>query len=269
MIKILFLGDIVGKVGRQAVTDSLPSLINTYSPNFVIANGENLAHGLGITQRTMRAMLDAGVNFFTSGNHIFDKKDEAIKIFKDEELKEKIIRPANYKTKKHGDGAKIITDGKYKLLAINLCGEVFVRGEFTCPFKKFDKILESYENKKIDGIFVDFHAETTSEKLALAYYIKNRASVLIGTHTHVTTADEQILDGMAYITDAGMTGPKDSIIGENPESIVKYYLKNTRHKYDIIEEGDAIINGVYVEIDPKTKRAKKIERIKKEIKNKE
>lgn len=252
----------MGKVGRQAIQNSLTTFRKNYKPDFVIANGENLAHGLGITSKTMRSMLEAGIDFFTSGNHVFDKKDEAYKIFKDKELKEKIIRPANYRTRKPGEGAKIINNEKYKLLVINLCGQVFVRGDFTNPFKKFDKIIKDFEGKKIDGIFVDFHAETTSEKLALAHYIKNRASAFVGTHTHIATADEQILNGLAYITDVGMTGPINSIIGENIESIVEYYLKDTRHKYNIVEDGDAMVNGVYVEIDPKTKKAKKIERIK-------
>ncbi|MEA3272707.1 MAG: YmdB family metallophosphoesterase, partial [Patescibacteria group bacterium] len=179
-MKILFIGDIVGKVGRQAIQNRLPSLRKKYKPDFVIANGENLAHGLGITPKTMRSMLEAGVDFFTSGNHIYDKKNEALKIFKDKKLSEKIIRPANYRTRKPGEGAKIISNGKQKLLVINLCGQVFIRGDFTSPFKKFDKIYKEFADKKFNAVFVDFHTETTSEKLALAHYIKNRASVLIG-----------------------------------------------------------------------------------------
>ncbi|NQU83280.1 MAG: YmdB family metallophosphoesterase [Parcubacteria group bacterium] len=265
-MKIIFLGDIVGKIGRQAVQDGLPSLLTKYKPNFVITNGENMAHGLGITQKTMKGVLESGVDFITSGNHIFTKKEEAYKIFRNDELKDKIVRPANYTSKKPGDGAKIITDGKYKLLVIALCGRVFVRGSFTSPFKKFDRIYKDFEDEEFDAILVDFHAETTSEKLALAHYIKNRASALVGTHTHVATADEQIFNNMAYITDVGMTGPKDSILGENKESIIEHYLKNTRHIYKIEEDGAGIISGVYIEIDPKTKEAKKIERIYKEIK---
>lgn len=266
-MKILFIGDIIGKIGRQAIRKALPSLVKKHKPDFIIANAENLAHGLGITKKTIEDALSGGIHFFTSGNHIFDKRDQAEKVFSDPVLNNIIIRPANHKNKT-GDGAKIIKSGKYKLLVINLNGQVFIREEYESPFKTLDKILEKYKKEKLNGIFVDFHAEATSEKIALLHYAKGRISALVGTHTHIPTADEQVFDGStAYITDAGMTGAKNSIIGENPESIVKSYLEDTKHKFNISEEWPAILNAVLVEIDPKTKKAKKIERIYKEIKN--
>lgn len=265
MLKILFIGDIIGKIGRHAVRKELPSLVKKYKPNFIIANAENMAHGLGVTRKTVADALDAGVQFFTSGNHIFDKKDEAEKVFADPALGNIIIRPANHKNKT-GDGEKIIKSGKYKLLVINLNGRVFIKEEYESPFKTLDKILEKYKKEKLNGIFVDFHAEATSEKIALLHYAKERISALVGTHTHVPTADEQVFNkGTAYITDVGMTGAKNSIIGENPESIVKSYIEETKHKYEIADEWPAILNAVLIQIDTKTKKAKKIERIEKTI----
>lgn len=265
MLKILFIGDIIGKIGRQAVKKALPSLIKKYKPNFIIANAENLAHGLGITKKTIEDALSSGIQFFTSGNHIFDKKDEAEKVFSDPVLNNIIIRPANYAEsagRRIGDGEKIISDGKHNLLVINLNGQVFIKEEYGSPFKMLDKILKKYSKEKINGILVDFHAEATSEKVALVYYAKGRISALVGTHTHIPTADEQVLDkATAYVSDVGMTGPKNSVIGENPESIIKCYLEGSKHKYEISEEWPAILNAVFIQIDPKTKKAKKIERI--------
>ncbi|MDD4607218.1 MAG: TIGR00282 family metallophosphoesterase [Patescibacteria group bacterium] len=263
-MKILFFGDIVGKIGRQAIKKTLADYKKKYQPDFIIANGENLAHGKGATQKTLEEMQQAGINFFTSGNHIW-KKNEILDVFKQGDIP--IIRPANYPEGVPGEGHKIVEVGEYKILVINLLGRVFIREDLDCPFKKFDEIIKINSRKKIHAIFVDLHAEATSEHVAFGFYANGRASAVVGTHTHVPTADQQILDqGTAYVTDVGMVGGQDTVLGVAKEEIIQTFLTQMPFSHLIPEKGPAVINAVLIEIDPKTKEAKSIQRVDKIVK---
>lgn len=264
MIKILFFGDVIGKIGRQALKKILPMLRKKYKPNLVIVNGENLAHGLGVTKKILLEMKGAEVDFFTSGNHIWKKK-EITEIFNDPELKNCIIRPANWCQGVPGQGYQILKTGNFSLLVINLMGRVFIDQDIDCPFRKMDEILSKYKNKKINAILIDFHAEATSEKVAMGWYVDGRVSAMLGTHTHVGTADAKILpQGTAFLTDVGMVGAKDSVIGVKKEQPINGFLTQLPQAFEPPEKGEVIVNAVYLEIDPKTKKALKIKRIDRE-----
>jgi metallophosphoesterase (TIGR00282 family) len=262
-MKILFFGDIIGKIGRKALKKTLPDLKKEYEVDLVIANAENIAHGFGVTSKTLNEMIECGVDVFTSGNHIWDK-DEAVDIFKAKKIN--LIRPANYPPGTPGVGYKIIEISTKRLLVVNLIGRVFLRENFDCPFRKLDSILEENKNERLNGIIVDFHAEATSEKVALGYYADGRISAVVGTHTHVPTADERILPkGTAHISDVGMVGAKNSIIGDKTEDIIKRFIYQMPYPFEPIEEGTCQINAVLIEIDSKTGKAIKIERIDREV----
>jgi len=275
MIKIIFIADIVGKIGRNAVREYLPTLKKKYKPDLVIANAENLAHGIGATQKTLNEMKDAGINMFTSGNHIWEKggSDEML-----DNPENRLIRPANYAAKLAGEGMVTLSlslnlpeggagVGEIKLNVVNLMGKVFYGWDrdnkevLHDPFKTLEKII----SKDRQGIYlVDFHAEATSEKAALANYFDGRIAALIGTHTHVQTADEKILlEGTGFITDAGMVGYNDSIIGADKQQIYHLFLKTgqSSKKHDLPSVGLATFNAVYLEIDEKMRRTIKIERV--------
>ncbi|MFA6098938.1 MAG: TIGR00282 family metallophosphoesterase [Patescibacteria group bacterium] len=259
MLKVLFFGDIVGKAGRRAIAKVLPELKKKYQPDITIANGENLAHGVGITQKTLDECLGYGIDFFTSGNHIW-KKPEVEKIFANPDAP--LIRPANYPESKPGAGQKTILVGSYPLLMINLNGRVFIEEEFSDPFKKVDEILSAHAEQNLAGIIIDLHAEATSEKVAFAWYVNGRVSAVLGTHTHIPTADEKILSGgTAYITDVGMVGPKNEVLGVDKDIIINNFTENQRKAHQIPEKGECIINAVFLTIDPETKKAETIERI--------
>ncbi len=258
-IKILFFGDIFGRIGRQAVKKAMPDLKEKYQPDLILANAENLAHGRGVTASTLEEMSEAGIDLFTSGNHVWDKKDAYLILNK---KNSNLLRPANYPEGTPGHGEKIIKVGINSILVVNLIGRVFFREDFDCPFRAIDKILKERAKTKLAGIIVDFHAEATSEKVAMGYYLDGRISAILGSHTHVQTADEQILDkGTAYLTDMGMTGPHDSVIGLDKKIIIQNFLSQINQSAEIPENGPAQINAVYLEINPKTKKAVKIERI--------
>jgi metallophosphoesterase (TIGR00282 family) len=262
-LKILMFGDVVGKIGRRAVAKILPQLKKKYDPDLVLANAENLAHGIGITTKTLNEMIEAGIEFFTSGDHIFDKK-EAIEIL--EKKDSPLIRPANFPSGVPGVGAKLLEIGTKKVLMINLIGRVFFKNQYDCPFRGADEILNEYKNINPSAIIVDFHAEATSEKNALAQYLDGRVSAVLGTHTHVGTDDFQILpEGMAYVTDIGMVGAKDSVIGVDKKNILKNFLTQIPQLHEIPEEGICVVNAIYLEINPKTKKAIKIKKIKEEV----
>lgn len=258
MLKFIILGDIMGKIGRKALEKKLPQLRKKYKPDLVIVNCENLAHGLGVSLRTLKEIFSYGVDFCTSGNHVWDKKPEFEKILEDKELCDKIIVPANYKKiyKKSGNGFKIINAGGKKILIINLLGVVFMKQEsekVKLPIPAVLDIIKKHAGKKIDAVLVDLHAEATSEKQAMGWALDGIASVVWGTHTHIPTADAKILPkGTGYITDIGMVGARDSVIGENKEEIIKSMFKlKQKFKHDIPEEGVAIIQGIYAEISNK------------------
>jgi hypothetical protein len=264
MLKILFIPDIVGKVGRNAVTQYLPHLKKKYHPDIIIANVENLAHGIGATQKTLNEMKEMGIDIFTSGNHIWEKGGSDGML---NDPTNHLVRPANFTSKKAGVGHLVFQLGEIKLNVVNLMGKVYwgwgddKKEILHDPFKTLDKIVEQDRQ----GIyFVDFHADATSEKSALANYFDGRVAAVCGTHTHVQTADERILDqGTAFITDAGSVQYYDSIIGADKQQIYHLFMKTgqSSKKHDLPSTGAALFNGVYLEIDIKSRKAKKIERI--------
>jgi hypothetical protein len=259
MINVLFIGDVNGKPGRSALLALLPKLIKDKKIDFVIANGENSAGGFGITDKTFEDLLAAGVDAVTLGNHIWDKKD----IIPVLEADTRLIRPANLPEGNPGRGHSIFTieknSVKINIAVINLIGRVFMI-PVDCPFKAADRALASINgNAKV--VFVDIHAEATSEKQAMGYYLDGRVSGVFGTHTHVMTADEKILPlGTAYITDAGMTGPFDSVIGVKKEIIMRRFLTAAPEKFEL-SETDVHINAVLTCVDESTGKSASIERI--------
>lgn len=265
-MKILFFGDIVGKIGRQAIKEIMPKLKKEYEPDLVIANVENLAHGSGITPKTLQEVKEAGIDVFTSGNHIF-KKSEVTQILAEKDSV--LLRPANYLAELPGTGFKVFEVGSQSVLVINLMGRVFIKDqeEFSCPFRKIDEILKMALPKNLAAIIVDFHAEATSEKVAFGWYVDGKVSAVLGTHTHVPTADLKILpNGTAFLSDVGMVGAYDSIIGNTKEPIIASFLHDSNHLMEIPESGQVEVDAVFLEINPKTRKAKKISRVDRKIK---
>lgn len=255
----------MGKIGRKAIKELVSRLRKEHKVDFCIANAENLAHGTGITRSTMEECLLAGIDFFTSGNHIWDKP-EIYTILQDKELKEKIIRPFNYPEGTAGVGAKIVSIGKNKVLIANVMGQVFMRPTLDNPFEALDRLLEEHKDEDIAGTLVDFHADATSEKNAFGMYVDGRASAVWGTHSHVPTADERILPaGTAFVTDVGLTGFRDGVIGETYEAVIKSFITRLPLRHELPDSGWAILNAIIVEVDPQTKLAKNIIRVKEEI----
>jgi hypothetical protein len=264
MLKILFIGDINGKIGRKAVAEIVPKLKKDLKLDLVIANAENAAHGSGVTEDSLKDLQDAGIDYFTAGDHAFDRIKKAEETYKNFP----IIRPANFPPGVPGAGFALIPTKKGDVLLINLLGRVFLGLDFDCPFRKFDEILasESLAGKKLSAIIVDVHAEATAEKVTLAHYFNGRASAVLGTHTHVQTADERISKkGTAAITDVGMTGAADECIGVDKENIIKTFLTQIKYPHVLPENGKAILSGVIISVDPKTAQAKSIKRVLKNI----
>jgi metallophosphoesterase (TIGR00282 family) len=262
MIKILFIGDINGKIGRETVKKILPKIKSEYHPDLVFANAENAAHGAGVTEATIKELLAAGIDHFTTGDHAFDAKQ--LELFD----KYPILRPANFLTGVPGHGYKIIEWKNEKILLINALGQVFMPMNQDNPFHKLDEILAKHRlsEKKLSAIIVDIHAEATSEKIALKHYLNGRVSAVLGTHTHVMTADAQITDkGTAYITDTGMAGAAEECIGVAKEGIIKTFLTQIRSQHVIPETGPSIFNAVLIEINERTGRAKSIKPITKHL----
>lgn len=255
-VKLLFIGDIVGKPGRQAVSRELHRLVDRYKVDLVIANGENAAGGFGITEETAKELYQCGIHILTSGNHIWDKKDSLDFLKREENL----LRPANYPDGTPGRGSAVATTaGGIRVAVLNLEGRVFMNN-LDCPFRIADREIARLE-KETPVIFVDFHAEATSEKCSLGWYLDGRVSAVIGTHTHVQTSDERILTGgTAYLTDAGMTGAFDSVIGIRKEEAIVKFITQLPTKFEVAKK-DIRINGVVVEINEQTGKALGIERI--------
>ncbi len=267
-MKILFFGDIVGRIGRRAIVKILPRLKKDLRIDLVLANGENMAHGKGVTIKTVKEVLDAGIDYLTSGNHFWSKREDVEKVLA---AKMPIIRPANYSGRVLGKGWAIIKVEGTKILLINLLGQSFIKDEprtITNPFRRIDNILSQIK-PRIKIIIVDFHAEATAEKVALGHYLDGRISALVGTHTHIPTADERVLtNGTAYITDIGMVGAKESVIGAEKELIIERLVTSQHYKpikLEIPKHGRVLINAVLIEINKKTGLAKKIRRIKREV----
>ncbi|OGY41361.1 MAG: metallophosphoesterase [Candidatus Buchananbacteria bacterium RBG_13_39_9] len=262
-MKILFFGDIFAKIGRLGIKKIMPDLQEQYQPDLILANAENLSHGRGVSERTIKEMQEIGIDLFTSGNHVWDKS-EAWSILN--KKNSPLIRPANYPPGTPGYGEKIVKIGLNNLLVVNLIGRVFFREDFDDPFRTIEAILEKYKKEKLAGIIVDLHAEATSEKVAMGFYLDGKISALIGSHTHVQTADDKILDnGTAYLSDIGFIGAKNSVIGLDRKTIINNFLTQINEAAEIPEEGLCQINGVYLEINPKTQKAIKIERVNTEV----
>jgi len=264
-MSVLFLGDVIGKIGRRGVAKVLPELREEYRPDLVIANAENLAHGKGTTAVTVDEMTKAGVNFFTGGNHTF-AKDEAVVLLGKPDMP--MIRPANYPPGTPGHGYKVIEVGSRKVLIINLLGRVFMKEGVDDPFRAFDDIFKTYDGAKDDlaAIIVDFHGEVTSEKVAFGWYTDGRASAILGTHTHIPTADTWVLPhGTGYVTDVGMVGGRDTVIGIAKDHVLKRFASPLGGKFEPPDEGRCRFNSVLVEIDPKSHHTVNIERIDREV----
>jgi len=257
-MRILFIGDIVGKTGRNCLRQYLPEIKSEYRIDYIIANGENAAGGAGMTYDTYIELRDIGIDVITGGNHIWDQKD--ILSFIDHEPR--MIRPANYPVESTpGRGSVIVEtpNGKPDLAVLNLIGRVFMK-QVDCPFRTADRELLLLK-EKTDIIIVDFHAEATSEKQAMGWYLDGRVSAVIGTHSHVQTADQRILPkNTAYITDAGMTGLYDSILGVDIEGPLRRFLTQMPHKLSI-SEGKKVFNGIVIDIDEKNGKANRIKRV--------
>ena len=255
-MRILFIGDIVGKPGRQAIEGLLEKVIADNGIDFTIANGENAAGGMGITPPIAIDFLNQGVDVLTSGNHIWAKKE--IIPFLDEEIR--ILRPANYPAQVPGRGAGIYrTEKGEKIGVLNLEGRVFMKN-LDCPFRVGEKQVSLLE-QQTNIIIVDFHAEATSEKMAMGWFLDGKVSAVLGTHTHIQTSDERILnEGTAYITDVGMTGPLNSVIGIRKQVALERLLTQIPWKFDVATE-EIELQGVIVEIDRDTGKSKNIQRM--------
>ncbi len=256
-LKILFIGDIVGEMGRALLEKHLPILRNKYAIDATIVNGENAADGRGITPRIMEHLKQLQVDVVTSGNHIWDKKDIIPYFYAHKDL----LRPANFPSECPGVGVTLITVKEKQIAVINVQGRVFMREDLDCPFKAVQSIL-TYLKDKTNIILVDFHAETTAEKAALAYFLDGRVSAVVGTHTHVQTADERILPhGTAFITDLGMVGALDSSLGMKLDAIINHFITQMPTRFTVETEGPGLLNGVVITIDMRTGKATHIERV--------
>jgi hypothetical protein len=259
-MKVLFFGDIIGRAGRQAVSEILPRWRQTYAPDVVIGNVENLSHGKGVTTKALKELITLGFDAFTSGDHIFHGGHGEI-LAADPQYK--IVRPLNCQPNSPGVGSLRLSLGSRDLLLINLAGQVFMADGYSSPFTAVDKILSEEKTRgNLAGILVDLHAEATSEKVAMSWHLDGRVSALVGTHTHVPTADAWILpQGTAYLTDVGMTGIRESVIGVKTELSLGRFLTDEAIRFEPAEVGTAIINAVLITIDPATARATNIERL--------
>jgi len=255
-LKILFIGDIVGSLGRKIVKKLLPELKKDIKPDLVLVNAENSAHGYGITEKIYNELIGEGIDAITMGNHIFDKRE----IIKSLEIFDKIVRPANYPPSVPGRDHLIIEKNGVKIGIINLLGRVFMPA-VDCPFRTGEAIADKIK-EKTNIILVDIHAEATSEKCAMGYYLDGKVSAVLGTHTHVMTADEKILPGgTAFICDIGMVGAEDSIIGMKKEEILSRFLTQMPHHFEPGESGDGLFNAVALKIAPETGKALEIKSI--------
>ena len=259
-IRILFIGDVVGRAGRCAIEKLVPALLNTNSIDVCIANGENAAGGKGITRKISNQLFSYGIDIITSGNHIWSNKD----ILSALDMDGRILRPANYPDGVKGIGSTTFKSKKgYIIGIINLMGRIFMK-PLDCPFKTAEKEIKKLKNRTMVNI-IDFHAEATSEKIALGRYLDGKVTAVLGTHTHIQTADEKILPkGTAYITDVGMTGPHDSIIGAKKDAVFQRFLTQVPVKIEAASE-DIQLNGVIIEADYDSGKALSIKRVSKKL----
>jgi metallophosphoesterase (TIGR00282 family) len=236
------LGDIYGRPGRKIVSQFLPDLVKQYKPVLVVANGENAAGGFGLTRNVAEELFALGIDVLTSGNHIWDQKEMYHYISEEP----RILRPANYPPQVPGASVYLHRCSDAVIAVVNLIGRVFM-GDFDCPFRTADQILADLP-AEVTHVIVDFHGEATSEKIALALYLDGRISALVGTHTHVPTADEQILPkGTAFITDLGMCGPIHSVLGVDPEIVIDKFLTQLPTRFSVAK-GPAYLSGVVISL---------------------
>ncbi|TVM15408.1 metallophosphoesterase [Oceanidesulfovibrio indonesiensis] len=248
-MRLLFLGDVVGRPGRRAVSALLPGLIREHAPALVVANGENAAGGLGLDAKTSRQLFDVGVHVLTSGNHVWK-----FKVFHETMDNEpRILRPANYPPGAPGRGMGVYDAGGVQVAVINLMGRTFMEA-IDCPFRTADALLDELDaqDKPVAVRLVDFHAEATSEKIALAYHLAGRVSAVLGTHTHVQTNDARILPGgTAALTDAGMCGVRDSALGMDTNAIIERFITGLPKRFTVAS-GQELVSGAWVDVDPET-----------------
>ncbi len=251
--RLVFLGDIVGRPGRDAVTAALPWIRREFDPLFVVANAENSAAGVGVTPEIADALYDQGVDAITLGNHAFNKRE----VYRYLEAGRPIVRPANMAPGVPGKGIATVEKDGVRLAVLNLCGRVFMDG-YDDPFAAADRIVAHLDTPHV---LIDFHAEATSEKVAFGYHMDGRATAVLGTHTHVTTADETVLpEGTAYITDVGMCGPVPSVIGVDKDIVLHRFRTSLPARFEVADE-PGVISGVVIDVDRVTGRASAIQRI--------
>jgi len=254
-MKIMMIGDVYGEPGRAALTKLLPKLRDQHRVDFTVVNVENSAGGFGVTQPIAESVLDLGVDVMTTGNHVWDKKETVSYIVKENRL----LRPANYPEGTPGAGYITVKAGPHRVTVINLMGRVFMN-PIDCPFRKVEAILESVGGETPIRL-VDFHCEATSESIAMGWWLDGKVSAVVGTHRHVQTAGERVLPGgTAYITDLGMTGPTDGVIGVDREQILQRFLYQMPMRFETAK-GPTALHGVVITVDPDTGRASAIERL--------
>ena len=255
-MNILFIGDIVGRPGREYILSHLGQIRNEVKADICIANGENVSHGNSITEAHVRELWGAGIDVFTMGNHTFNRN--MTNIF---DSFQNIVRPANYSKTLPGEGSLVFDAGRYRVGVVNVQGQVFldpIDSPFTAVIREIEKIKE-----ESDVILVDFHAEATSEKGAMGYFLDGKVTAVVGTHTHVQTADERILpNGTAFISDVGMTGVRESVLGTKKEIIVNRFAYQQKDRFELAE-GEVQFNAVLISADPETGKAIEIKRIQK------
>jgi 2',3'-cyclic-nucleotide 2'-phosphodiesterase len=255
MMRILFIGDIVGSTGRDTLQTYLPRLKRKFQPMFTVVNGENAAGGRGITAKIVKSFYEVGVQAITMGNHTWDNKE----IFEFIDDENKLVRPANFPSGTPGNGYTYIKSNQYMLAVINLMGRTFLPAT-DCPFRKAEEIIAKVK-QKTPFIFVDFHAEATSEKQAMGWFLDGKVTAVVGTHTHVQTGDGRILpQGTAYLTDTGMVGPYDSILGMETEAVLKKFLTQLPVRFEVAG-GRSQLNGVVIDVNPQTGKAQSIKTI--------
>ena len=259
-MRVLFIGDIVGEPGRRAIAELLPGIKKANDVEFVIGNAENVAGGSGVTPSLADELFDHGLDVITSGDHIWKRKEIIDRIESDR----RILRPANYPAGAPGVGSTVIrSESGIDVGVINLIGRVFMQA-LECPFRVAKEEIDKIKNKT-RVIIVDMHAEATSEKIALGWYLDGQVSAIIGTHTHVQTADEKILpNGTAFLCDAGMTGPLDGVIGRKKEQILARFITQMPMKFEMAE-GDIHLQGAIIDVDEKTGKANSIKRVQKKL----
>ncbi|WP_428698420.1 TIGR00282 family metallophosphoesterase [Stappia sp.] len=256
-MRLLFLGDLVGRSGRQAAIDVLPRLVDRHKIDFVIVNGENAAAGFGITEEILQDVLDAGADVVTTGNHVWDQRDTLVYI----ERQDRLLRPLNFPPGAPGRGANLFTARNgARILVMNVMGRVFM-DSLDDPFTAVDRVLEATPLGRVaDAIVIDMHAEATSEKQAMGHFADGRATLVVGTHTHVPTADHQILPGgTAYMSDAGMCGDYDSVLGMEKDEPISRFLRKIPSGRFTPASGEASVCGVAVEVDEATGLARAVE----------